>query len=226
LPAIRYRQPSTVENMEIVGVIRDERVQRDLSLAPIEVVYVPLAQMPRREINLIVRTAQDPSAVMPAVRSAIREIDPTLAVAEVRTMAQVKERSLAGAAAPTWLIGGFAVVAALLAALGLYGVLAHAVGEQRREIGIRMAIGAQSADVQWQFVRNAVSMIGAGVVLGLIAAVALMRVTESLLFEVSAFDPSTFAAAVFAMLLVGVVAALIPARRAARVDPTTVLHSE
>ncbi len=226
LPAIRYRQPTTVENMEIVGVIRDERVQRDLSQAPIEVVYVPLAQMPRREINLIVRTAQDPSAVMPAIRAAIREVDPHLAVAEVRTMEQVKERSLAGAAAPTWLIGGFAIVAALLAALGLYGVLAHAVGEQRREIGIRMAIGARAMDVQWQFVRHAVWMIGAGVLLGLAGAAALTRVTESLLFEVSAFDPATFAAAVSTILVVGVAAALIPARRAAHVDPTTVLHSE
>jgi putative ABC transport system permease protein len=226
LPAIRYRQPTTVENMEIVGVIRDERVQRDLSQASIEVVYVPLAQMPRREINLIVRTAQDPSAVMPSIRAAIREVDPHLAVDEVRTMEQVKQRSLAGAAAPTWLIGGFAIVAALLAALGLYGVLAHAVGEQRREIGIRMAIGARSADVQWQFVRHAVWMIGAGVLFGLAGAAAMTRVTESLLFEVSAFDPATFAAAVGTMLVVGVAAALIPARRAAHVDPTTVLHSE
>jgi hypothetical protein len=85
--------------MEIVGIIRDERVQRDLSLAPIEVVYVPLAQMPRREINLIVRTAQDPSAVMPAVRSAFAKSIRLSRFAEVRTMAQVKERSLAGAAA-------------------------------------------------------------------------------------------------------------------------------
>jgi putative ABC transport system permease protein len=226
LPAIRYRQETTLENMEIVGVIRDERVQRDLSLPPIEVVYVPLAQMPRREINLIVRTTQDPSALVPALRAAIRDVDPRLAVAEVRTMEQVKERSLAGAAAPTWLIGGFAIVAALLAAIGLYGVLAHAVGEQRREIGIRMAIGARTADVQWQFVRHAVWMIGLGLLIGLAGAAAITRVTETLLFEVSAFDPAAFGVAVVSMLVVGVTAALIPARRAAHVDPTTVLRSE
>jgi putative ABC transport system permease protein len=201
-------------------------VQRDLSLAPIEVVYVPLAQMPRRDINLIVRTAHDASAAVPAIRAAIRDVDPAIAVAEVRTMEQVKERSLAGAAAPTWLLGGFAIVAALLAALGLYGVLAHAVGEQRREIGIRMAIGARSAAVQWQFVRHAVWMIGLGVIIGLAGAVVLTRVTETLLFEVSAFDPASFALAVGSMLLIGVSASLIPARRAARVDPTTVVRAE
>jgi putative ABC transport system permease protein len=226
LPAIRYRQPTTLEDMEIVGVIRDERVQSDLSQPPIEVVYVPLAQMPRREINLIVHTAQDPAAAVPAIRAAIREVDPRLAVAEVRTLEQVKERSLASAAAPTWLIGGFAIVAALLAALGIYGVLAHAVGEQRREIGIRMAIGARTADVQWQFVRHAMWMIGLGVLIGLAGAASLTRVTETLLFEVSALDPAAFGIAVASMLLIGVVAALIPARRAAHVDPTTVLRSE
>lgn len=226
LPAIVYRRPTTTEEMEIVGVIRDERVQRDLSLPAIEVVYLPLAQMPRREINLLVRTAQEPSLVVPALRAAIREVDPQLAVAEVRTLAQVRERSLAGAAAPTWLIGGFAIVAALLAALGLYGVLAHAVGEQRREIGIRMAIGAQAADVQWQFVRNAMWMIGGGVILGLAGALAMTRLTASLLFQVSAFDPTMFAAAIASMLVVGVAAAWIPAHRAAHVDPTTALRSE
>jgi putative ABC transport system permease protein len=226
LPAIRYRQPATLEDMEIVGVIRDERVQRDLSQAPIEVVYVPLAQMPRRDINLIVRTAQEPASVVPALRAAIRDVDPRLAVAEVRTMEQVKERSLATAAAPTWLIGGFALVAALLAALGLYGVLAHAVGERRREIGIRMAIGARAADVQWQFVRQAVWMIGLGVLIGLAGALAMTRVTETLLFEVSALDPAAFGLAVASMLMIGVAAAVVPARRAAHVDPTTVLHSE
>jgi putative ABC transport system permease protein len=105
-------------------------------------------------------------------------------------------------------------------------VLAHAVGERRREIGIRMAVGARAADVQWQFVRHAVWMIGLGVLIGLAGALAMTRVTETLLFEVSAFDPAAFGLAVASMLMIGVAAAFIPARRAAHVDPTTVLQSE
>jgi len=123
-------------------------------------------------------------------------------------------------------LGAFAGVAALLAALGLYGVLAHAVTQQRREIGIRMALGARPGDVVAHTLRSALSMLMVGLGGGLAGAFALTRALKSLLFEVSALDPSALAVACLSMTLVGIVAALIPASRAAAVDPMAALREE
>jgi putative ABC transport system permease protein len=218
-------QSGTVEDVEIVGVIRNERVS-DLQLPVREVVYVALAQAPRREIKLIVRTHGESAAVMPAVRAAVREIDANLPLGDVWTMAQVKQLTLTNQTEPTWIIGTFAAIAALLAALGLYGVLSNTVNQRRREIGIRMALGARAQDVLSHVLRGALTMILVGLAIGLAGALALTRVVESLLFEVSVLDPVAFAVAGVSMILVGVAAALIPAGRAARVDPVSALRSE
>jgi len=141
-------------------------------------------------------------------------------------MEQVRQRSLSGLKEPAWLIAIFAALSAILAAIGLYGVVSHAVAQQRREIGIRMALGAQSNDVLSLIVGHVMLTIAGGLLLGIAAAAGAMRVTASLLFEVSALDPSAFVIAAAAMTVVGFVAALIPASRAIRVDPTTALRSE
>ena len=225
LPALGFGADRRA-TMTIVGVVRNERVRSDLR-APVEpMAYVPIAQAPRMQVKVSARTMGDAGAVVPAIRSAVRELDPRLALADIRTMEQIWERSLSGLREPVWLIGIFAVISALLAALGLYGVVAHSVSQQRREIGIRMALGARSNDVLALIVRNVMVMIVAGLAIGLAGAAALTRVTESLLFEVSALDPSAFVAAAIAMAAVGLLAALIPATRATRVDPTTALRSE
>jgi predicted permease len=213
-------------NVQIVGVIGNERTRRDLRRAIEPVAYVVLSQVPRREIRLIVRTNLDPASIVPGIRAAVRRIDDRLAVADVRTMADVKQVSLAGTAEPAWLITAFAAVALLLAALGLYGVLSHAVTEQRREIGIRMALGARAADVLAHVMRNAAALIAVGLAAGLAAAAVATRVTASLLFHVSSWDPVAFAAAAGTMIVVGLAAALVPATRAARVDPTEVLRAD
>ncbi len=140
--------------LQIVGVIRNERTAG--LHAPLELVaYLPLAQAPRQDIKLVVRTRIDPAAAMPGIREAVRQVDPNLPLGDVMTMEQVKERSMLWAKQPTWVVGAFAGVAALLAALGLYGVLAHAVTQQRREIGIRMALGARPGDVVSHTLRSA-----------------------------------------------------------------------
>jgi len=219
-------QTGTSEDAEIVGMIRNERVN-DLETPIQEVIYVALLQSPRREIKLIVRTRSDPASAMPAIRAAVGEIDPRLPLGDVRTMEQVKQLSLSGRSEPAWIIGAFAAIAALLAALGLYGVLAHAVNQRRREIGIRMALGARTGDVLAHVLRNAAGMVLIGLAIGLAAALALTRVVmKALLFEVSALDPLAFSVAAGAIMLVGLFAALVPASRASRVDPVSALRSE
>lgn len=217
--------PESLVNPQIVGVIRNERTGGLHAPVP-PVVYVPLAQFPRQDISLVVRTRNEPLAAISGIREAVRQIDPHLPLGNVRTMEQVKEQSMLWAKQPTWVVGAFAGVAALMAALGLYGVLAHAVTQQRREIGIRMALGARPGDVVSHTLRSAFSMLLVGLAAGLAGALALTRALKSLLFEVSALDPVALAIACVLITLVGILAALIPASRAAGVDPMTVLREE
>ena len=217
--------PESEVKLQIVGVIRNERTSE--LQAPLELVaYLPLAQAPRQDVKLVVRTRIDPAAAMPGIREAVRDVDPNLPLGDVMTMEQVKDRSTLWAEQPTWVVGAFAGVAALLAALGLYGVLAHAVTQQRREIGIRMALGARPGDVVSHTLRSAFAMLLVGLAAGLAGAFALTRALKSLLFEVSALDPGALAIACVLMTVVGILAALIPASRAAGVDPMKVLREE
>ena len=203
-------------DVQIVGIIRSERVASPGFPDP-PVVYVPLAQVPSPQVKLIFRTQIDPSTIMPAVRQAVREVDPALPLGEVATMKQVRDRTLSSASQPAWVFGTFAAVAGILAAIGLYGVVAHAVAQKRREIGIRMALGARSSDVVYQVLRNALGMVAVGLVFGLLGAFALTRVIRSLLYEVSPLDPLAISIACFAMMFIGLLAGFLPANRAARV---------
>ncbi len=212
--------------MMIAGIVGNERIQGDLRLEHDPVAYVPIAQAPRLQVKVSARTLADPVAAVPVIRDVVRHLDPRLALADIRTMEQVHERSLSGLKEPAWLIAIFAALSALLAALGLYGLVSHAVNQRRREIGLRMALGARSQDVVSLVARNIVAMIGLGLIAGVAAALALTRLTTSLLFETSAVDPTAYAIGCVTMIAVGLVAAVVPATRAARVDPTTALRSE
>ena len=225
LPALGFGRDRRT-TMTIVGVIANERVRSDLRQPDEPIAYVPIAQAPRMQIKLAVRTHGDAMAVVPSIREAVRELDPQLALAGIKTLAQIRSGSLSGLRQPVWVIGIFAVLAALLAALGLYGVVSHTVSRQQKEIGIRMALGARSTEVLSMVVGNVLITIVAGLAVGLAASMALTRVTRSLLFEVSPLDPFAFATAAVAMTLVALIAALVPASRATRVDPTTALRSD
>jgi putative ABC transport system permease protein len=170
--------------------------------------------------------AGEPLAVAPAVRQVLREIDPHVALADVQTIDDIKSRSLSGLREPAWLIGMFAALATALAALGLYGVVAHAVSARRREIGVRMALGAEGGDVIRLVLHNVAITVAVGTLAGLAGSVAATRITQSLLFEVSSVDPAAFAVAAIGLLTVGLIAAAVPARRAVRVDPTIALRSD
>ena len=208
---VRVSTPGYVEKrefipeVEIVGVIRSERVSSPGTPDP-PVVYVPLAQAPSTEVKLLLRADSEPTGVAGAMRAAVHEIDPNLPLGEVATMTQVRERTLAGASRPAGLIGAFAAMAMLLAAIGLYGVLSHTVTLQRREIGIRMALGARRPDILSHVLRNALSMVAVGLALGMAGTFALTRVMKSLLFEVSPLDPWALTLACVAMAALGIVA--------------------
>jgi putative ABC transport system permease protein len=225
LPLLGQGQARRVPMM-IAGVVGNERIQGDLRLEQDAVAYVPIAQAPRLQVKLSARTGRDPIAAVPMIRQVVDGIDPLLALADIRTLEQVHQRSLSGLKEPAWLIAIFAGLSVLLAALGLYGVVSHGVMQKRREIGIRMALGARANDVVSLVVRNITITVAGGLVAGMAAAAALTRVTSSLLFETSALDPVAFAIAAVVMTSVAITAALIPAARATRVDPTTALRSE
>ncbi len=226
LPAIGYGSPTTRERMQVVGVVGNERVSPDLRAAADAIAYVPLAQAPILWLKLTARVSGAATGTVPAIREALHDVDPHVALADVMTMEQIRHRALSGVREPAWLIGIFAALSATLAALGLYGVVSHTVAQQRREIGVRLALGARPSDVVGLILRNVLTMIVGGIVAGLIASAALTRVTSSLLFEVSALDPMTFATAAIGMAVVGALAAAIPARRATQVDPAISLRSE
>jgi predicted permease len=214
-----------MHDVEIVGVIRSERVGVPWRPDP-PVVYVPVAQVPRLDVKLIVQTHGEPAAALPGIREAVRQVDPNLPLGDVQTMRQVRDRTLSPGSRPAWLIGAFAVVAAVLAALGLYGVLAQVVAQRRREIGIRIALGASGRAIVSQVLRSAMTMVAAGLALGLLGAFALTRVMESLLFQVSPLDPVALTVACAVMIAVGLLAGFIPASRAASVHPVAVLREE
>ena len=228
---VRLTYPGYVEKrvfmpeVQIVGVIRSERVASPGSPDP-AVVYVPLAQAPSPRVKLIVRTQIGAAAVMPGIREAVREIDSNLPLADVATMEEVRNRTLSGSSRPAWLIGAFAGVAVLLTAIGLYGVLSHAVTQRRREIGIRMALGARSSDVVSQVMWNALHLVVVGLALGMLGAFALTRVMKSLLFEVSPLDPIALIVACASIALIGLFAGFLPASRAAHVDPVMTLRDD
>ena len=212
-----------MSEVQIVGIIRSERTSSPGRPDP-AVVYVPLAQAPNPNVKLLVRTREERIAIMPVIRKVVRGIDPNLPLGDVATMQQVRDRTLTGASRPAWLIGAFAFIAVLLAAIGLYGVVSYSVTQRRRELGIRMALGARSGDVVSQILRSTLAMVAVGLVFGLVGVFALTRVVANLLFEVSPLDPLALAVACVSMLLIGLLAGFLPAARAAHVDPIATLR--
>jgi putative ABC transport system permease protein len=210
---------------EIVGVAADVRYYGLAADVPNNV-YVPHTQNTWRSLTLVVRTESDPAALLKQVRDAIWTIDKKLPVSDVQTLEQVVEKNMARPRFSMFLLILFGAMAVVLAAIGIYGVIAYAVTQRTREIGIRMALGAPRGRVVGIVVRNAFGLAAAGVASGLAAALALTRLLESLLFQVSATDAPTFAMAALLLLAVVVAAASIPAWRASRIDPVMTLRYE
>jgi len=210
---------------EIVGIVGDVK-DSDLAARESAQIYVPFVQNPFWAADIAVRSHGNPSALGGVLRAQIREIDSALPVAEVRPMAEVIGSSVAQPRFRTALLSLFGAAALLLAAIGIYGVLAYTVAQQTREIGIRMALGANPGRVMRLVLARVLRLAGAGTVIGVLAALMLTQLLNSLLFDVSATDPLTFAAVAGLLLGVALLACYVPARRATHVDPMVALRYE
>jgi len=214
--------------MEVVGIVAD--MKQSFEAGSKAEMFVPYLQHPDpilagmyRNTALVVRTSGTPSALAGAVRAAVREIDPNQPLVNLRTMEQSLSTTVAQPRLQMVLLTLFAAVAALLAVVGVYGVMAYAVSQRTQEIGVRVAMGASPGAVVRMVVGQGVALAVAGVVLGLIAALAVSRVMQGLLFDVASADPLTFMAAPLLLLLAALTACYLPARKAARISPMAAL---
>jgi putative ABC transport system permease protein len=210
---------------EIIGVVPNVKFygKRDTTRA---LVYVPYAQNAWGIGIVTVRTAGDPLQAVGTVRQALAAIDPNIALAQVMTMDQAAARSIASDRMVAELLGAFAALALILAAVGIFGVLSYTVAQRTQELGVRMALGAQRGDVLALVLRETTPLVLAGIGIGLAIGFGVTRLMRSILFEVGPTDPATFVGVPIVLALVGLIAALLPARRAAKVDPLIALRSE
>jgi putative ABC transport system permease protein len=174
-------------------------------------------------MGLVVRTAGDPAAFANTLRHAVQAIDKDQPIYSVRTFDEVFMNSLGTRRVSMQLIALFALAALLLAAVGIYGVMAYSVTQRTQEIGIRMALGAQTGDVLWLILRQGMALALSGTVVGLVASLFLARLIRGLLYGVEASDPTIYAAILLLLILVALIACYLPARRAAKLNPVTAL---
>ena len=208
---------------EIVGVAGDVSIASLQKPAGL-VVYVPYWFRSRMKFSVVARTTVDPVLIAPALRSAVRELDANIPLGDVRTLQQVVTHAISPRRFQMTLVLLFAAAALVLASLGIYGVVSYMVTQRRNEIGIRMALGAASQDVYLMILQQGLAPVAAGLVIGILGAVALSRFLGSLLFQVSRFDPSTFAGVTLLLAFIATMACLGPSRRAVRANPSSVLR--
>lgn len=221
---IRISWGETIED-EIIGVVGDVR-NASLDAAARSTTYWPYARFPYGTMTLAVRTGSDPATLGPAVTSIVRGLDSQLAVNKIRTMGDVVSDSVAERRVTMLMLGIFAAAALLLAAVGIYGVIAYSVTQRTQEIGIRMALGARPRQVLRMVVGQAMALAAIGITVGAALSLALSRLMEGLLFGVRPADPVTFAAVAAMLAGVAATASYVPGRRATRVDPVIALRSE
>jgi len=211
--------------LEVVGVARDGKY-RSLGEAPHPYVYQPVLQSYDPKMTLVIRTTGDPQSVTPAVREQIRALDPNLPISDVKTFRDQLNFSLFPSRVAALTLGGFGVLALLLAAIGIYGVVSYSVAQRRHEIGIRMALGAKEVSVLRLVIREGLFVVAVGLVVGLSLAFIATRLIEGFLYGVAATDAITFVTVPVLLGAVAVIATYLPARRATRVNPLIALRYE
>jgi putative ABC transport system permease protein len=209
----------------VIGVVGDVR-NDDADQPPLPYLYLPLAQQPSRAMSLVVRTAGDPDAAAPSLRQAIAELDPDQPLFEVRSMQAILDADLRGSVVLIQVLNAFAALALGLAGIGIWGVVSQLVAQRTREIGVRVALGATTAQVLGMIVRLGLTQVLAGLVAGVAMGLGVARLLRSVLFQVTPGDPLTLALTCGVLLTVALAALAAPARRAAKVDPGVVLRNE
>lgn len=221
-------EPKPKDWLTIVGVVNDIR-QQSPTEPPMPAVYQPYKQVTMpfflSHVSFVVRTAEKPQSIASTMRGALQSVDQNQPVL-IAPLTNLLDATMAGTWFQARLISAFSLLALILAGIGIYGVLAYAVTESTREIGIRMALGAKKSDVVLMLLKRALLLVAAGVTIGGCGALALTRVLGKFLFEVKPTDPATFASVAAILALIGIVAGLLPAKRATRVDPVVALRWE
>jgi putative ABC transport system permease protein len=211
---------------EVIGIVKDVR-QNDFVASPKRQMYFTYRQLKNTAANaLVVRTNIEPMSLATPVRNSIWSVDKDQTVADIDTMDHIVAQAVARQRFSMLLLGLFAALALLLASIGIYGVMSYSVAQRTREIGIRIALGARRIDVLQMTVKQALKLVGMGMIIGLVAAFLLTRVMATLLYGISATDPVTFIGISVVLLAVAILASYVPALRATRVDPMTALRAQ
>jgi predicted permease len=221
----RFRTGNDGPWHEIVGLVRDVR-HVSVDEEPLPAFYRPFAQQYYSRMQLFVRTGGDPLALVTPIREVVHDLAPRVTIPSIETLAAIHSESIRTFTTNATLISALGVLALVLAAVGLYGVLAFLVAQRTREIGVRIALGARGRDVLWQVTRQGLALTAVGLAIGAVAAWFLVRTVSDQLFEVTPRDPFAFALAVGVLLSAAVLASLVPARRASRVEPMEALRAE
>jgi putative ABC transport system permease protein len=211
--------------LEIIGVVSTAK-HRNLREAPLPIVYLPLAQQMQGNMTIVLRANSDPAGLRPTVRSVVHQLDGNVAISHIRTISEQIDVTLAPDRTMALMLGIFGGAALLLASVGIYGVVSYAVAQRTHEIGIRMALGAQSTHVLGLVVREGMAMAVAGLAVGLVGAFALTRLVGSFLFGLTPTDLTTFTVVTLVLLIIAFIACYIPAARATKVDPLVALRYE
>jgi len=220
---VRFGKDATQPWATVVGLIKD--IKNDgLDIDGVPHIYVPVYQDPSKQVSVALRTSLPATALEPQIRHEIQSIDPGLPVYGVSSMDDILDRSLASRRFSADLVGGFAVLAVLLASIGIYGLLAYMVSQRSREIGIRLALGAQRAEILGTFLRQGVALAGVGIMAGLVLAASTASLMANLLYGVRPHDPAVFLIVPLLLLGVAALASYLPARRATKVDPMIALR--
>ena len=202
--------------MQNYGIGQDTRVQ----------LYFPYRQNPPGFLSFVLRTGLEPSALTPAIRTAMRELEPTLPVFAIRTMEEIFDTTVTNQRIMLTLLSVFAGLALLLAGIGLYGVLSYIVGQRTREVGIRMALGATAGSVRQLMLGQGLKLAAIGLGLGLLVSLGSARLMSSLLYAVSPYDPISLAAVSVVLVAIGLFASWLPSHRATKVNPVEALRAE